>query len=424
MVEWKIRKIRIRNLEIITFISLLIIYLLVIFLKEDTGLYNGIAKISEAIRDFASGDRNAYIIAFLICVGGNSTVLIVIPYTLVIYYLCIQNPEIWIWISLISGIGAALGEIVSYYIGRLIGGAKKVQESEIGEKFHRMKLQFEHNPKFVPIFVFLFALTPLPDDVILVPLGMMKYDYKKTIIPSVIGKTMLTSIICFLGRMAGLYDNFIDLLIGAYPWLGFLRLFIPSTEINPRLDLITFSFIFIFIYLVARVNFRGLSKRFNKNRRKFQRLLIEGGIKTENELFEEFSVINQEKFKEHMQGLVDQYENIKSMDHKFKFHSISDHHRAFKQSKVFIDFFYQAESFSSEEDQETEIDAQILDQKPSKDKVVANEKNENKEIDNQKPESELKEKDNFEKLEHSQNISPNMEKKDDVKNLDVNEKSN
>ncbi len=352
MVEWKVGKFRIRNLEIFTFAMLLLIYALVLFLDDQTKLYMWIASVSESIKNFATGARNAYLIAFLICIGGNSTVLIVVPYALVIYFLCIQNPDIWIWITLISGIGAALGEIVSYYVGRLIGGAKGIKESEVGEKFHRMKRQFEKNPKFVPIFVFFFALTPLPDDVILVPLGMMKYNYKRTVIPSILGKTILCGIICFLGRMAGLYENFIDSLIYYYPWLSFLRLVIPTTDINPRMDLVSFSFVFIFIYLVIRINFTGIAKRFNKDRKHFQAMLLEGDIKTLDELVEEYHVLNGEKFMEYMHSLCERYPNMECQDHKFKFQAISDHRLAFRQSKTFIDYFYNLESNELENGEE------------------------------------------------------------------------
>jgi len=269
--------------------------------------------------------------------GGNSTVLIVVPYAVVIADLSIKNPSMWFWIALVSGIGAAIGEIVSYYVGRLIGSSKKLKESEMGEKFLRMKQQFEKHPKTVPITVFLFALTPLPDDMLLVPLGMMNYNYKRTINPCMIGKTMLTSFICFIGAI-----------IGAN--LG-------SDSVNPSFDLIIFSFVFIFIYMVARIDMDGLMMRANKDRRHFQRLLTEGGNASLTDLIEEYNVVNVDHFTLFMQDLVEKYPTISQQEDLFHFDIVIDKKEAYRQSMDFISFFF-AESGA---EIESEADLEVLD---------------------------------------------------------------
>ncbi|MHA1646566.1 MAG: VTT domain-containing protein [Promethearchaeota archaeon] len=347
MVEWKLGKLRIRNLELFTFISLIIIYGLAIFIKPDTPIYNSIASVSTWIREYSLKSSFVLLTAFLICFFGNSTVLIVVPYALVIYYLSIYNPSSWVWIGLISGLGAGLGELVSYYIGKLIGKAKSVKKSDVGEKFYRMKVQFEKDPKLVPAFVFIFALTPLPDDIILVPLGMMNYDYKKTIIPCVIGKTILTLILCLFGSFVGSIPAFWDQLFTDYPWTRFLHFIIPSEDVNPQSDLITFSFIFIFIYLVARLDFDGFMKRLSKDRKKFQNLLMDGGEFKLIELEEIFKVANLDKFERFLHNLSEKHPNIKNNSEKIKFIPLEDGKIAFDQSMEFIDYFYSNEGMEN-----------------------------------------------------------------------------
>jgi membrane protein DedA with SNARE-associated domain len=402
MVEWKIGKLRIRNLEIITFCILALIYSLVIFLEEGTLLYDWISLISEKVRDLSTGSVNAYIISFLICVGGNSTVLIVVPYVYVIYYLSFYNPGIWIWIGLVSGIGAALGEIVSYYAGRWIGSSKKVKKSDIGEKFQRMQVQFEKNPKIVPWFVFFFALTPLPDDMILVPLGMMKYDYKRTVIPSIIGKTILTTFMCWLGYLAGTVISDWELLYAEYPWTSPLRLIIPTESVNPRMDLITFSFVFIFIYLIARVNFRGLIKRVNRDRKHFQQYLIKGKKYTIDELIEEFTIINTEKFKDYMKELSEIYPNIRMDQEKITLDAISDHKLAYKQSLRWIDFFYLHETakptLSKEEAKKVKKETKIAKREAKKEAKLAKKEMKLAKKEAEKEASQLEENDEFSKI--------------------------
>ncbi|MHA1746441.1 MAG: YqaA family protein [Promethearchaeota archaeon] len=329
MVDFKLgKKIRIRNLEIFTFIVLAIIYTLALVIEPGTVIYTWVATLSASWRGLGDTTSNVLWIAFLITMGGNSTVLIVVPYAVVIADLSIKNPSMWLSIALVSGIGATIGEIVSYYVGRLIGGSKKVKESELGEKFHRMKQQFEKHPRTVPITVFLFALTPLPDDMLLVPLGMMNYNYKKTIIPCMIGKTMLTSLICFIGAVIG--DN-----------LG-------SDSVNPSVDLFIFSFVFIFIYFVARVDLDRFVAWANKDRKKFQTLLIEGGNKSLSALIEEYGVINQEKFTLFIPELVAKYPNMSQQENLFHFDKVVNKKEAYRQSMDFISFFFADSSGEAE----------------------------------------------------------------------------
>lgn len=336
MVDWKLgKKIRIRNLEIFTFIMLVAIYSLAIFIEPGTGIYSWIATLSESWRSLGDTTANVLWIAFLITMGGNSTVLIVVPYAVVIADLSINNTSIWFLIALVSGVGAAVGEIVSYYVGRLIGSSKKIKESEMGEKFHRMKQQFEKHPRTVPITVFLFALTPLPDDMLLVPLGMMNYDYKKTILPCMIGKTMLTTFICFIGALIG--EN-----------LG-------SESVNPSFDLIIFSFVFIFIYFVARVDMDKIVMRMNRDRRHFQTLLIEGGNKSLADLVEEYKVLNVDHFMLFMEELVEKYSTISQQEDLFHFDIVIDKKEAYRQSMAFISFFYAESGVEAESETDEEV---------------------------------------------------------------------
>ncbi|MHA1612783.1 MAG: hypothetical protein ACTSYU_12070, partial [Promethearchaeota archaeon] len=119
MVDIKLGKyrLRLRFIDIFTLVMLAIIYTLVAVVKEGGIIYSGIENISLWWKDFGTSSTNYLLIAFLISIIGNSSVMIIIPYVLVIYSLSISNPEAWIWIGIVSGIGAALGEAVSYYFG-------------------------------------------------------------------------------------------------------------------------------------------------------------------------------------------------------------------------------------------------------------------------------------------------------------------
>ncbi|WP_457556990.1 VTT domain-containing protein [Candidatus Harpocratesius sp.] len=338
------KTLRLRFIDIFTIIMLAIIYTLVAVVREGTPLYSAIENISIWFREFGTNSTQYLLIAFLISIIGNSSVMIIIPYVLVIYTLAVENPTEWVWIGLLSGLGAALGEFISYYIGRLIGSAKKVRESEVGEKFHRMREQFERNPKVVPLIVFIFAASPLPDDMILVPMGLMKYPYYKTFLPCVIGKTILTGITCFLGYVVGSIDpNFFEDVVNYYWWGPIVYLFKPSPTVNPQSDLISFSSVFIFIWIFLSINFDKMMMRGSKERKEFEKMLINGGIFTFDEFIDKFHILNHEKFKEFMDELVEKLDPLTQKDHKYKIEPVISKKEAYKLSFEFVQYFFSTE---------------------------------------------------------------------------------
>jgi len=50
--------------------------------------------------------------------------------------------------------------------------------------------------------VFIFALLPLPDDLLLIPLGMLRYDIRKVMIAAFFGKVGMCLTIAFAGRFS------------------------------------------------------------------------------------------------------------------------------------------------------------------------------------------------------------------------------
>ncbi len=53
-----------------------------------------------------------------------------------------------------------------------------------------MKYMVKLFDKYGPATIFLFALTPLPDDLLFIPLGVMRYPFWKAFIPALFGKML------------------------------------------------------------------------------------------------------------------------------------------------------------------------------------------------------------------------------------------
>ena len=130
--------------------------------------------------------------AFLISIFGNFTIFFPVPYVLTIYaFGATLNPIV---LGVVCGLGSTIGEFSAYLIGM---GGRKVFEERYGERLENAKLLIQ---KYGMLIIFLFALLPLPDDLILIPLGMMKYDLRKALLAAFFGKVGMCMTVAFAGR--------------------------------------------------------------------------------------------------------------------------------------------------------------------------------------------------------------------------------
>ncbi|MBC7218634.1 MAG: VTT domain-containing protein [Hadesarchaea archaeon] len=132
---------------------------------------------------------------FLLSFIGTSSIVIPIPYTVIL--LAISPAFEPILFTLAAGAGSAVGEMVGYILGFLgrnaLGEGRRKQMDAMLKIFRR----------FGPIAVFVFALTPLPDDLIFIPLGLMRYSPWKTLAACAAGKFTMVFIIGTVGKAAG-----------------------------------------------------------------------------------------------------------------------------------------------------------------------------------------------------------------------------
>lgn len=156
-------------------------------------------EIQDWLYSFAT--QYGYIGIFLISLLGATSIFIPIPYTVVIFILggLLENGN-WVfeplWIAVAAGAGAAIGEFSGYLIG--FGGRKVV-----GEKFKkRMDFLTKLFKKYGTIAIFIFALTPLPDDLLFIPLGVMRYSLLRAFVPAILGKFLSNLIIAYSGRLS------------------------------------------------------------------------------------------------------------------------------------------------------------------------------------------------------------------------------
>lgn len=137
-----------------------------------------------------------YLGIFLISLFGAMSIFVPIPYPVVIFILGGLPSFDPLWIAVAAGIGSAIGEFSGYLLG--VGGRKVISDR------YKKKMDFITKlfKKYGSIAIFIFALTPLPDDLLFIPLGVMRYSLLRAFIPAVLGKFFSNLIIAYSGRLS------------------------------------------------------------------------------------------------------------------------------------------------------------------------------------------------------------------------------
>jgi membrane protein YqaA with SNARE-associated domain len=151
-------------------------------------------EIENWLYTFAT--QYGYLGIFLISLLGAMSIFVPIPYTVVIFILGGLPTFDPLLIAVAAGTGAAIGEFSGYLLG--MGGRKLISDK------YKKKMDFLTKlfKKYGPIAIFIFALTPLPDDLLFIPLGVMRYSLLRAFIPALLGKFFSNLIIAYSGCLS------------------------------------------------------------------------------------------------------------------------------------------------------------------------------------------------------------------------------
>jgi len=223
---------KIKRMDLIFFIILGIITIISIdFILNEShrAFIENIASIPP-FQDIASG----LLITFLVCLIGN-LLPIPTPYTFVVCFSSLPFLQTNIFIPVIVALIASLGSL-GYFVGR--GASAFISEEQSQNLKKYQKFLFEH-PKTAPFMIYIFGFTPLNDDFITIPLGILKYSLFKTIFWCWLGKLSLMLVFAY---------NIINIcsLLGGKNWI---------------LSIISMYLITILLYLMIKID---LLESYNK----------------------------------------------------------------------------------------------------------------------------------------------------------------
>jgi hypothetical protein len=135
---------------------------------------------------------------FIVAVIGNATLLAHIPYTVPLLSLALRGASLdrMLLMGIASGLGAAVGEFVSYGITlKFLGENATLERSSLLQWVKRM---VNSHPRTIPLLVFVYAVSPLPDDTVIIPLAIVGYGLKRISLPMIAGKVTHNLVIATL----------------------------------------------------------------------------------------------------------------------------------------------------------------------------------------------------------------------------------
>ncbi|MEM1977565.1 MAG: VTT domain-containing protein, partial [Candidatus Caldarchaeum sp.] len=145
---------------------------------------------------------------FVVSLLGSVLPFVPIPYLFVVVLL--SDTVDPLLLGIVSGLGGSLGKITSYALGRM--GYRFLGET----RQRRMDALREIIGKYGVIGVFVFALTPLPDDVYIIPAGMVRLNFWRFLLANTLGKIILATLVAVLGRT---YFEDARILLGESTWI-------------------------------------------------------------------------------------------------------------------------------------------------------------------------------------------------------------
>ncbi len=210
-----------------------VVYGLIVILIPGTAAAS--ASFYYWIMDAASafGYSGAFAVSFM----GNATILVPFPYVVVPFVLgADMGHDPWM-VGLVSGIGAALGEMTGYFAGYY--GRRLLKEED---KINGFREYVQRRPSMTPVIIWFLAATPIPDDILIVPLGVARYSWWRMFVPLLIGKTIFLTAIAWAGRLGLVWVESV-FLSGD-----------PSSLSSISLGAVGFLLIVLALYMIVRVD--------------------------------------------------------------------------------------------------------------------------------------------------------------------------
>lgn len=133
--------------------------------------------------------------AFLVSLISCCTIIFPLPGDLVVWMIAGLPEFSWFWVGFAASVGSALGELTGYFAG--YWGRAAVKGKHL-ERLERAELWMK---RYGSPVVFLFALTPLPFDIVGIASGSLRFPLWKFLLASWAGRLPRAILVAYLGSV-------------------------------------------------------------------------------------------------------------------------------------------------------------------------------------------------------------------------------
>ncbi len=143
------------------------------------------------------GVKNPILSAFIVSLVSNAIPYMTVPYLGIIagWGLYLHNDAEKVLVAVSGGIGAALGKVIVFLLGRSF---RRILPENTRQNVEIFAKAFKKSVFFA---LFLFAALPLPDDILYVPLGVTGYNLLLFFIAVALGKIVITFLAVMFGDL-------------------------------------------------------------------------------------------------------------------------------------------------------------------------------------------------------------------------------
>jgi len=213
-------------------------------------------NIIDAILSIAS--VHPYLLSFILGLLGSIGVVVSFTPSLLLFAALVSGGINPVLASISAGLGAALGEFSAYvlgYLGKIVVdlSGKTVSMPENLKNF--LTWLDDVLDEYVDVTVFVFTLTPLPDDVLFAYLGTKKYPVLKIFIPAFLGKTSLHLFVAYSTGILLFRTVLAPVLTGFEGFIGYIIIGIAGI---------------IFYYAISKVDLSDASLKWVKRLKKYK----------------------------------------------------------------------------------------------------------------------------------------------------------
>jgi len=142
-----------------------------------------------------------YIGVLVISLAGALSIFVPVPDTIAVFTLAgLKAGMSWVFEPILLAFAAAIGGAIGNLSGYLLGlGSRKAITGRFRKNVDFLAKILN---RFGALAIFAFALTPLPDDLVFIPLGVRRYNPIKAVVSAMIGKFLFCLTVAYGARLS------------------------------------------------------------------------------------------------------------------------------------------------------------------------------------------------------------------------------